>query len=267
MSTTIACPPWCIVDHHDEPGGFHAGRDLLPNGPAVRLFQADSPGALPGVVVAGQWLSDAQAHELGIEADRRGRGRSAGAAGGSKRTDRLRSTEPPTLELAGWAVRSMSGWAHERVGGLGRADRCAGPTHAPPQGVGHPAIPDLRTTPDRVRATRYSTQEEAERVADLAAEGVDKVRGREAAGAWWAADERRGRLIGRRRASAHPVRSCVGSIEKLCRRKRPSSHDTVHTPGPVVLSLWEYLIRYACLAGSEGTSTRSTVWDWSSISK
>jgi hypothetical protein len=54
-----ACPRWCSVEH-DGPGAFHAG----PNGRHFRLWQADSPGAHPGVVVAGELLTPEQARNL-----------------------------------------------------------------------------------------------------------------------------------------------------------------------------------------------------------
>ena len=70
MSTTTItpCPVWCTSRHHDGPRP-HSGRDLgsmwgaLP----VRLFQPDDADARPGVMVAGDLLDEAAAHELGLE--------------------------------------------------------------------------------------------------------------------------------------------------------------------------------------------------------
>ena len=69
-ATLTPCPAWCTTTHDDVPpgAGFHAGPDLgsawgaLP----VRLWQTDQPEARPGVVIAGDVLDEAAAHELGL---------------------------------------------------------------------------------------------------------------------------------------------------------------------------------------------------------
>lgn len=75
--TAIECPSWCTVNHADTlPGsGFHAGPTFeIPAAPGIvkwdgvagRLWQADSPGAQAGVVVAGQEMREVQAHDSGM---------------------------------------------------------------------------------------------------------------------------------------------------------------------------------------------------------
>lgn len=65
-TTATACPSWCNVQH-DRPGGFHAGPDITDGAHNIaRAFQADHPGATAGIVVAGELLTDGQAHELGM---------------------------------------------------------------------------------------------------------------------------------------------------------------------------------------------------------
>jgi len=75
MTTSIAeptfttpCPSWCTTDHTDMPpgAGFHASTMPKPSPVAFRLWQIDQEGARPGVVVAGELLSEAEAHELGM---------------------------------------------------------------------------------------------------------------------------------------------------------------------------------------------------------
>ena len=64
--TATACPRWCTVEH-DRPGGFHAGPNLIDGVTHPgRLWQADQDGAPAGVVIAGELLTAAQAHELGM---------------------------------------------------------------------------------------------------------------------------------------------------------------------------------------------------------
>lgn len=47
--------------------GFHAGTGLVGSKLVTgRLWQTDQEGARPGVVIAGQVLSEAEAHELGM---------------------------------------------------------------------------------------------------------------------------------------------------------------------------------------------------------
>ena len=73
--TLIPCPSWCTVDHADMPPGarFHAGGALSAVSAApMRLWQADQQGVRPGVVVAGEVLSEAEAHELGMALVRAG---------------------------------------------------------------------------------------------------------------------------------------------------------------------------------------------------
>ena len=72
--TLIPCPSWCTLDHEDGPGAFHAVDGALPASTRVpvRLWQEDREGARPGVVVAGQLLSEAEAHELGMALVRAG---------------------------------------------------------------------------------------------------------------------------------------------------------------------------------------------------
>lgn len=68
ISTAVPCPNWCTTDHTDMPpgAGFHAGHSIDEGGVSGRLWLTDQPGARPGVVIAGQVLSEADAHELGL---------------------------------------------------------------------------------------------------------------------------------------------------------------------------------------------------------
>lgn len=69
ITTAIPCPSWCTVDHSDMPpgAGFHAGSGLVGAKLITsRLWQTDQVGTRPGVVIAGQFLSEAEAHELGM---------------------------------------------------------------------------------------------------------------------------------------------------------------------------------------------------------
>lgn len=61
------CPSWCTARHEDGPRP-HSGRDLGSTWGAlpVRLFQPDDEHARPGVMVAGDLLDEAAAHELGL---------------------------------------------------------------------------------------------------------------------------------------------------------------------------------------------------------
>lgn len=66
--TAVPCPTWCTTDHSDMPPGqgFHAGSSIEEGGVVGRLWLTDQEGARPGVVLAGQALSEAEAHELGM---------------------------------------------------------------------------------------------------------------------------------------------------------------------------------------------------------
>lgn len=67
-TTAIPCPTWCTIDHVAFPGAgfFHAGADLGDTPRArMRLWQQDAPGAMVGVVFAGELLSEAATRELG----------------------------------------------------------------------------------------------------------------------------------------------------------------------------------------------------------
>lgn len=61
------CPSWCTARHEDGPRP-HSGRDLGSTWGAlpVRLFQPDDEHARAGVMVAGDLLDEAAAHELGL---------------------------------------------------------------------------------------------------------------------------------------------------------------------------------------------------------
>lgn len=63
---TTSCPSWCTARHENGPRP-HSGRDLGSTWGAlpVRLYQPDD-GARPGVMVAGDLLDEAAAHELGL---------------------------------------------------------------------------------------------------------------------------------------------------------------------------------------------------------
>lgn len=66
-STEIPCPSWCTVDHADMPGaGAHGGSVPVAFSTPVRLRQHDSEVSSPRVLVLGQLLSEAEAHELGM---------------------------------------------------------------------------------------------------------------------------------------------------------------------------------------------------------
>lgn len=68
QTTAIPCPTWCTTDHADMPpgAGFHAGQSIEEGGVTGRLWLTDQEGARPGVVVAGQIITEAEAHELGL---------------------------------------------------------------------------------------------------------------------------------------------------------------------------------------------------------
>lgn len=65
--TNTLCPVWCTARHDDGPRPHH-GPDLGSTWGAlpVRLYQPDDDGARPGVMVAGDVLDEAAAHELGL---------------------------------------------------------------------------------------------------------------------------------------------------------------------------------------------------------
>lgn len=68
MTTATQCPTWCTTNHELD-GSDHRGLDLGPGWPGipeVRLYLADSPGAVPGVTVAEHFISAVAAHELGL---------------------------------------------------------------------------------------------------------------------------------------------------------------------------------------------------------
>ena len=71
-TTATPCPSWCTVDHSDMPpgAGFHAsdfiGPEVAYRAGLARLWQTDQPGATAGVVVAGELLTEHQAHGLGL---------------------------------------------------------------------------------------------------------------------------------------------------------------------------------------------------------
>jgi hypothetical protein len=71
--TATPCPSWCTVDHSDMPpgAGFHAsdaiGPEIAASGRAPsRLWLTDQPGALPGVIIAGELLTADQTHGMGL---------------------------------------------------------------------------------------------------------------------------------------------------------------------------------------------------------
>jgi hypothetical protein len=71
-TTVTPCPSWCTTDHTELPPGegFHASGDRTADMPCeivFRLWQDDRTEARPGIVFAGQLLSEAQAHDLGLE--------------------------------------------------------------------------------------------------------------------------------------------------------------------------------------------------------
>lgn len=71
MTTYTPCPPWCTARHDDALPGQrvpHTGPDLgsIWGAPPVRLYQLGIDGARPGVMVAGDLLDEAAAHELGL---------------------------------------------------------------------------------------------------------------------------------------------------------------------------------------------------------
>lgn len=67
MTEAITCPTWCTTNHTMSQTGTHKGPDLGSRWGAlpVRIVQATDTSD-PRIVVAGEFLDEAAAHELGL---------------------------------------------------------------------------------------------------------------------------------------------------------------------------------------------------------